>query len=312
MKLVITCRQMARDVDLLRDTLDVLGFDVHCPKVVQELAGDELVTALEGASAVIAGDDQFTADVLDCCPELRVISKWGVGVDGIDLGAAKDRGIAVTNTPNAFDDEVADVTIGYIILLARQLHAIDRQVREGRWPKPVGTSLRGLVLGVVGLGGIGTAVARRAVMMGMDVLGTDPSTESQAQAEEVGVEVVSLDNLSARSDVITLNCPLTPDTHHLVNDDRLRRTKEGVLLVNTARGPVVDESALVRALRRGDVAAAALDVFEHEPLSPDSPLRGFDQVIFGSHNASNTLEAGLRTHWRALENTVRALGMEMP
>ena len=312
MRLVITCRQMARDVDLLRDTLDALGFDVHCPKVIQELAGDELVSALEGASAVIAGDDQFTAEVLDRCPNLRVISKWGVGVDGIDLNAAKERGIVVTNTPNAFDDEVADVTVGYIILLARQLHAIDRQVREGQWPKPVGTSLRGLVLGVIGLGGIGTAVARRAAVMGMEVVGTDPSTESQARAQTVGVEVVSLDELLPRSDVIALNCPLTTDTYHLLDDDRLGRTKEGVLLVNTARGPVVDESALERALRQGQVAAAALDVFEREPLTPDNPLREFDQVIFGSHNASNTREAGLRTHWRALENTVQALGMEMP
>ena len=307
MKLVVTCAQMARDIDALRPRLDELGFDVSCPDVVQELVGDELVNAVGDATAVIAGDDRFTADVMDRCSNLRVISKWGVGVDGIDQEAAAERGIAVTNTPNAFDDEVADVTIGYVILLARQLHTIDHEVRRGGWPKPVGRSLAGRTLGIVGLGGIGRAVARRGLTMGVTVVGTDPSAGARQLAADLGVETLEVNELLARVDVLTLNCPLTPDTFHLLNADRFAHLPPGTHLVNTARGPVVDEAALVTALRDGTVAAAALDVFEQEPLPEDHPLRDFDQVVFGSHNASNTAEAGMRTHWRALDNVVQAL-----
>lgn len=312
MKIVITCTQMARDVDLVRPVFDQMGMEVVCPPVVQELSGAELVAALDGAVGVIAGDDRFTAEVIARCPDLKVISKWGIGVDAIDLAAAAEHGVAVTNTPSAFDDEVADVTLGYLVLLARQLHVIDRGVRNGQWPKPVGTSLAGRTLGVVGLGGIGRAVARRALAMGMIVVGTDPSRDSRQEAKELGVETVAIDELLHRSAAVTLNCPLNPTTFHLMNQYRFSQLQRGAYLINTARGPVVDEQALVEALEAGTVAGAALDVFEREPLSPGSPLLRFDQVIFGAHNASNTREASVRTHWRALRNLIEALDLEMP
>lgn len=312
MRIVITCRQMARDVDLVRPALEELGLDVYCPPVIQELRGDQLVEALQGAVGVIAGDDQFTAEVMARCPELKVISKWGIGVDAIDRVAAARQGILVTNTPGAFDDDVADVTIGYLILLARRLHQIDGGVRRGDWPKPVGIALGGKTLGVVGLGGIGRAVAKRALIMGMDVRGSDPSGDSCKAAEELGVTVESFDYLLGHVDFLSLNCPLTPDTWHLLDSEGLARMRDGAYLVNTSRGPVIDEPALVAALLEGKIAGAALDVFEDEPLPATSPLRELPQVILGSHNASNTREAGERTHWRALHNLVHALGMEMP
>ncbi len=312
MKLTITCRQMARDIEVVEPTLRELGFEVRCPDVVQHLAGDELVDALDGAIGVIAGDDEFTAEVMDRCPELRVISKWGIGIDGIDLEAASKRGIHVTNTPGAFDDEVADVALGYLIMLVRELHLIDRHVRDGGWPKPVGTSLGGTTLGIVGLGGIGQALARRGQALGMYVLGADPSPESAARARRAGVEVGSLDEVLARSDHVSLHCPLIPATRRLLSRERFEKMRDGVRIINTARGAVIDESALVEALRGGKVSGAALDVFEDEPLPLDSELRSFEQVILGSHNASNTREASVRTHRRAVENVVDALGLEMP
>lgn len=312
MRVVITCRQLARDLDVVQSVFDQLEIEISCPPVVQHLAGDELVAALDGAVGVIAGDDLLTEEVMSRCPDLRAIAKWGIGVDGIDLDAARRRGIAVTNTPNAFDDEVADVTIAYLVTMTRQLHAVDRGVRAGGWPKPLGTSLAGRTVGIVGLGGIGRAVARRAAAMGMTVIGTDPSPESRQLAEALGVQALPLPELLERSLAVTLSCPLTPDTFHLMDTSAFGHLRPGSYLVNTARGAVVDETALVDALRSGILAGAALDVFEDEPLHPESPLRQFDQVVFGSHNASNTHEAGQRTHWRAVSNLVESLGLVMP
>lgn len=312
MKIVVTCRQMARDIELMRPDLEELGLEVSCPPVIQHLEGDELVSALQGAVGVIAGDDQFTAEVMDRCPELRAISKWGIGVDGIDKTAAAARGISVTNTPGMFDDEVADVAYGYLVMLTRQLHHIDRGVRDGGWPKPVGTSLRGTTLGIVGLGGTGRAMARRGLTAGMTVIGSDPSDASRQAALEIGVRVVDIDEVVGTADHLSLHCPLTPQTRHLLDRERFASMREGIRIINTARGQVIDEAALIEAIRSGRVGGAALDVFEGEPLPADSPLRHFDNVILGSHNASNAKEAGERTHRQALDNLLQALEIDAP
>ncbi len=312
MKIAITSTPLIRDLDALRPALEEAGFEVVVPEVAgQHLVGDSLVAAMDGCVGVVAGDDRFTADVIARCPELRVISKWGIGIDGIDRVAARDHGIVVTNTPGAFNDEVADVAMGYVVMLMRHLHTIDRRVREGAWPKPAGRSLGGATMGVIGLGGIGRAVVRRAVVAAMDVIGSDPSPESQQAAMAAGAEIVGIDELMARSDVVSVNCPLTPETHHLLDERRLGLMKRGSYVVNPGRGGVIVSTALARALERGTVAGAALDVLEEEPLSADNPLRGRDDVIFGSHNASNTLEASARVHVRAIENLARELGVKI-
>lgn len=312
MKVTVTCVQMARDIDVVRPAAERLGLKLHLPRVVQQLEGRELVEALQGAVGIIAGDDQITAEVMDASPDLKVISKWGIGTDGIDKEAAAARGIAVANTPHMFDDEVADVALGYLIMLTRQLHTIDRGVRAGAWPKPVGASLAGTTLGIVGLGGTGRSLARRALVMGMTVVGTDPDPNSRGLAAALGVETASFEELLPRVDHIALHCPLTPSTRHLIGHDALAATRPGLRVVNTARGPLIDESALIVALESEHVVGAALDVFEAEPLSPTSPLRQFENVIFGAHNASNTREASLRTHWAALDNLLAGLGLTRP
>lgn len=305
--IAITCRQMARDVELLQDRLNELGFQARCPDVVQELVGDELVDALEGVVGVVAGDDRFTDDVLSRLPDLRAISKWGIGIDGIDLDAARARGIPVTNTPGMFDAEVADVAMAYVTMLVRGLCRIDRGVRAGGWPKPMGRSLSALTLGIIGLGGIGRALARRAQAAGMRVIGTDPASDSRRAANESGVEILDLTDVLQQANAISLHCPLTPQTHHLLDADAMAHIRPGTYLVNTSRGPVVDQNALLNALAAGTIAGAALDVFEVEPLSSDDPLVTRNDVILGSHNASNAWEACQRTHYAALDNLAVAL-----
>jgi D-3-phosphoglycerate dehydrogenase len=307
-KIAVTCIQLLRDLANHRAPLDDLGYTIATPIVPgQHLEGDNLVEALQGCIGVVAGDDKFTSDVLQRLPELRVISKWGIGIDGIDLDAAAERGIVVRNTPGMFDDEVADVTMAYIVSLLRGLATIDRGVRSGVWPKPAGRSLRGMTLGVIGLGGIGRAVARRAIVAGMNVIGSDPSSNSRLAAVAEGVTCCTLDALWSDADVISINCPLNDATHHLVNRDSIQAMRDGVFIVNTGRGPVIEPIALVHGLRSGKVAGAALDVFDTEPLSVGHPLTEFDQVIFGSHNASNTLDASARVHEIAIAHLIEEL-----
>ncbi len=312
MRIGVTCIQLIRDIEAWRPALEAAGFEVVLPEIPgQHLEGDALVSALAGCVGVVAGDDKFTAEVLDQLPDLKAISKWGIGVDGIDRAHAASRGIPVTNTPGAFDDEVADVTFAYIVMLLRQLHVVNEGVRDGSWPKPAGRSLAGRRLGVIGLGGIGRAVVRRGVVAGMDVVGADPSPESQQAAIADGAAVVDLDELLATSSVVSVNCPLTPDTHHLLNTERIALMPAGSYVVNTGRGDVIETAALADALRSGHLVGAALDVLEEEPPGPTNPIRGIPTVIFGSHNGSNTLEASARVHRRSIENLARELGREI-
>jgi D-3-phosphoglycerate dehydrogenase / 2-oxoglutarate reductase len=314
-KVAITCAHLIRDLDHWRPAMEAAGLEVVAAVIPgQHLEGDELVAAMRGCVGVVAGDDKFTAEVQDQLPDLRVISKWGIGVDGIDREYASDRGIAVTNTPGAFDDEVADIAMAYTIMLLRQLVTIHETTRDGGWLRPAGHSLGDLRLGVVGLGGIGRAVVRRAAVAASEVVGFDPSVESQDLAEETGARIVDLDELMSTSDVVSVNAPSNPSTYHLVNAERLALMRPGSYLVNTGRGDVVATRALADALISGHLAGAAVDVLEEEPPAADNPIRLAPNVIFGSHNASNTYEASARVHRRSISNMARELGVpiELP
>ena len=301
-RVLITCPQLVRTIDQHRSWLAHHDIDPVLPAVVQQLSEDELIQLLPGIEGIVVGDDPVSSRVLASADRLRAISKWGVGIDNIDLDAARERGITVTNTPGMFSDEVADVVIGYLIMLARRLHTVDREVRDGSWPKPVGVSLGEQTLGILGLGNIGRAVGRRARAMGMRVIGTDVLLAAMEAAGNDGMETADTAAVMREADVLSLNCPLTEENRHVLNAASLATMQKGALLINTARGGLIDEEALVEALTSGQIGAAALDVYETEPLPADSPLRGFDQVILGSHNASNTAEAVARTSTVALQN----------
>jgi phosphoglycerate dehydrogenase-like enzyme len=291
-------------------TLRDLGIEVEIPPVVQQISRDELLRILPTFDGIIAGDDPLDADVLAAAAgRLKVVSRWGVGLDSVDLVAAERLGILVTNTPAAFADEVADVALGYLILLTRRLHLVDAGVRAGDWPKLQGRSVAGRTLGLVGLGAIGRAMARRGMALGMRVVGNDPSDAASEAASALGVVPMTLGDVISRSDVLSLHCPMTPENRHLLSRERLALLPPGALVINTARGPLIDEAALVDALRSGAVAGAALDVFEEEPLPAASPLRSLPNVILGTHNASNTAEAVARVNRLAIENLLAGLAV---
>jgi len=260
--------------------------------VTADQVGENLSKHLESADALIVRSAvQADEALLSHATKLRVVGRAGVGVDNIDLDAATRQGIAVMNTPGANAVAVAEHTLGMMLAMARHLCRADALMHAGKWEKKSlqGSELRGKTLGVAGLGRIGMEVARRARAFGMEVVGHDPFV-SVAVAKEQGIRLASLDDLYAAADYITLHVGLTPQTTGMINQAAIKKMKKGVRLVNCARGELVHEADLVEALKRGHVAAAALDVFTEEPLK-QSPLMAMENVILTPHIGGATHEA---------------------
>lgn len=309
MKVAITCGHLQRDIDLFRNQLEAHGLEILLPEVPgQELAGQELIAAMAGVDGVIAGDDQFSADVLAALPQLRIISKWGIGLDGVDQPAAAAAGIKVTNTPGMFGNEVAEQALGYLISLVRGIAEVDRSVREGGWPKPVGRSLGALSACVLGLGNIGQSLVEKLLALGLTVSGVDPAPSAAPWCAERSVTHGLLADVVTDVDVLIVTCPLNEHTRGLVDAGIIGSMKPGAWLVNVGRGPVVKLDAVADALESGHLAGAGLDVYEEEPLG-DHRVKTLPNVILGSHNASNTHEACQRTHQASIDNLVAGLGL---
>jgi D-3-phosphoglycerate dehydrogenase / 2-oxoglutarate reductase len=306
-RVLITAPYMLPVVEEFRPRLSAEGVEVLTADVGERLGEDELLPLVEDVDGVICGDDQFTERVMRAAPRLKVVSKWGTGVDSIDAEAAARLGIRVCNTPGAFTDCVADTALGYVLCFARRLLRMDADVRRGLWTKPDAVSLRECTLGVVGVGDIGRAVVRRARSFGTRVLGNDPAHPPASFVEETGLALVSLRELLAEADFVSLHCDLNPTSFHLIGRDELALMRPTAYLVNTSRGPVVDEPALVNALRERRIAGAALDVFEVEPLPPDSPLRDFPNCLVAPHNANSGPAARRRVHESTIANLLAAL-----
>ena len=286
------------------------GLEVLVAEVHERLSEEELLRYAGQFDGALCGDDRFTERVMQAClPRLKVISKWGTGIDSIDRPAAQRLGIRVCNTPNAFTLPVSDSVLGYILAFARQLPWMDRAVKGGVWAKLPGRSLSECTLGVIGVGNIGKAVLRRARAFGMKLLGNDIVPIAPDFIAENGVEMTSLEDLLRRADFVSVNCDLNPTSYHIINAKTLGWMKPSAVLINTARGPLVDEPALVAALQRGQIAGAALDVFEVEPLPEDSPLRRMDNVLLAAHNSNASPAAWERVHWNTIRNLLDGLGI---
>jgi D-3-phosphoglycerate dehydrogenase len=240
---------------------------------------------------------------------LKVISKWGTGIDSIDAAACNRLGIKLYRTPNAFTLPVADTVMGYLLAFARRQPWIDKAMKAGKWEKLTGRALSECTLGVIGVGAIGKAVIRRARSFGMKILGNDIVEVDHVFLGETGVEMTTLDALLSTSDFVSVNCDLNPTSFHLINARTLRLMQPTAVLINTARGPVVDEAALITALNEGTVGGAALDVFEVEPLPLDSPLRKMDSVMLAPHNSNSSPVAWERVHWNTIRNLLEGLGI---
>ena len=304
---LISCPLILDSIDQYADQFHEHNISYDIADVDQQLTETELLDIIDRYDGVLAGDDEFTESVISQAEKLKVISKWGIGIDGIDTNAADEHDVAVYNTPGVFDDEVADVVIGYAIMLTRQLHQIDHAVRNGTWHCPRGTSLAEKTFGIIGVGNIGSAVARRAHALGMDVLGTDIEPLPDTLVDETGIQRVERQELFRRSDIVSLNCILTESTRNMIDAAELAQLGSDGYLINTARGELLVQDALVEALQEGTIAGAALDVFQSEPLPEDHPLTELDSVILGSHNAQNTTEAVNRVNQRAVENLIAGL-----
>ena len=285
-KIIIADDLPSSAIDLLRQ-VDGWTVDARSGRSPSELGAD-----LTDASAlIIRSATQVNAGMISGAPRLRVIARAGTGIDNVDVDAASARGILVMNAPGGTSISVAELTCGLMLSLARRITAADAAMKQGRWEKQrfAGAELRGKVLGLVGLGRIGQEVAQRARPFDMGIVAHDPFISPQVAAD-IGVELVSLEELCAQADYVSLHVPLTPETRQMFNAERLARCKPGVRLINTARGDLIDEVALVDALRSGQVAGAALDVFAQEPLK-NWQLASLPQVIATPHIAASTVEA---------------------
>ncbi len=288
------------------DTLRAAGHDVI---VKTGLKPDELVATLQGCAALLVrGATRVTADVIARSPDLRVVARAGTGVDNIDVAAAKQRGVAVLNTPAANAISVAELTLGMLLALERHLVAAASDMRQGRWEKSrySGRELHGQILGLIGFGRIGREVALRARAFGMDLVAYDPVLGAWPPGFDWAARATSLDALLPAVDVVSLHVPLTPDTRNLIGAAELKRMKPDALLINCARGGTVDETALYATLSSGGLRGAALDVFSTEPPG-DIPLLALPNVIATPHLGASTREAQDRAGVEAAELVVKAL-----
>lgn len=300
MKILVTCPPMLRSFDEFREEFEHRGWTATLPHVAQTLSVEQLLEVVPAHEGWIIGDDPATTEVFAAGRKgrLRAAVKWGVGVDNVDRDGALAAGVPVSNTPGMFGREVADVAMAYLVMLARQLHIIDRGVWQNEWPKPAGMSLAGKTAALVGFGDIGRQIARRLLVAEMNVVAYDPFYQPTTGLD--AVQAAKWPDRLEEAHFVILACALTPENRHLVGRESLARCRDGVRVVNVSRGALVDERALAEALATGRVAAAALEVMEHEPLPASSPLREHSNCIFGSHNASNTLEAVRRTSRAAI------------
>jgi D-3-phosphoglycerate dehydrogenase len=285
---------MINAMSILREDFATHNFEPVVVPMTQTLSAKELKSLLPSVDGWIIGDDLVTDEVLAAGHrgKLKAAVKWGVGVDNVDFESAKKHNIPIKNTPGVFNDEVADLAIGYMISLARQTHFIDREVRIGNWPKPMGTSLKGKTLALLGVGNIGSEIAKRAIVFGLNVIGYDPNAKHEPPP---GVVMKTWPESLNEVDFFIISASLNDGNRWIVNKQTIELMKKGVRLINVSRGGLVKESDLIEALRSGHIESVALDVFEEEPPNHTNDLFCHSRSIFGSHNASNTSEAVMIT-----------------
>jgi D-3-phosphoglycerate dehydrogenase / 2-oxoglutarate reductase len=290
---------VAKPKVLLWEPIHQAGMDVLRQSTEPMMAGarDEDTIIREGHDAegmILRALGTATARIMDACPRLKVIGRHGVGFDNIDVDAATERGIWVVNTPQAVTEPVAEHVVGMMIALVKDFRNCDIQTRSGNWSfrnQVQGINLVGKVLGIVGMGRIGYRLAEICGRgLGMEIVYSDAVPSARAEAE-LGARRLPLAELLAASDVVTLHCPYLPDTHYLICAETLALMKPTAYLINAARGKVVEQAALVEALRARRIAGAGLDVFEREPIDKDNPLLALDNVLLTPHVASSTAEA---------------------
>jgi D-3-phosphoglycerate dehydrogenase len=309
---LVSAPYMLPELERFRPVLESFDLELIVPEVHERLSEDEILAYAGEFDGTICGDDRYSQRVIEACaPRLKVISKWGTGIDSIDQSAAAALGVMVGNTPNAFTVPVSESVLGYMLAFARQQPWLDDAMKAGNWEKIKGITLSESTLGVIGVGNVGKAVLRRAHGFGMKLLGNDIIEIEPDFLLEYHVQMTVLEDLLSQADFISVNCTLNPSSRHLINAERLAFCKPNAVLINTARGPIVEQGALIEALQNGKLRGAALDVFEDEPLPKDSPLLSLDQVMLAPHNSNSSPRFWERVHWNTIKNLLKGLGIPL-
>lgn len=306
-KVLVSAPYMQPVIHRFEETFSKNQIEVFLPPINERMEEEELLEWIPEMDGAICGDDRFTEKVLRSAPRLKVISKWGTGIDSIDQDTCKKIGITICNTPNAFSEPVADTVMGYILCFSRNLYRMDIQMRRGIWDKIPGKALRESSLGVIGVGNVGKTVIRRAKGFGIRIFGNDIIDIPKDFLKETGIEMVSKRELLEKVDFLSLNCDLNPSSYHLMTYEKFHLMKPAAIVINTARGPIIKETDLVKALQRKKIGGAALDVFENEPLPAGSPLLKMENVLLAPHNANSSPEAWESVHHTTISNLINTL-----
>jgi D-3-phosphoglycerate dehydrogenase len=310
-RLLVTPTSYGKNDPRLKTELEALVGEVIYNPTGKPLTSAEVAKLLPGVDGYIAGLDGIDASALEAADRLKVIARYGVGVDSVDLAAARAKGIVVTNTPGANSVSVAELALGLMLALARQIPEAVEAVHQGKWPRYSGISLEGKVIGILGLGAIGKQLARRLAGFDCRILAYDPFADS-AFAESNRVQLATMEEVICQADFVSLHLPLLPETRGLVNDDFLSKMKKGSFLINTSRGEAIDETALLKALQSGHLKGAGLDAFTVEPPDPQNPLLALPQVIATPHLGAQTDGATSNMGWFAMRDCLAVLRGETP
>ncbi|HEX8991926.1 MAG TPA: phosphoglycerate dehydrogenase [Anaerolineales bacterium] len=310
-RLLVTPTSYGKNDPRLKTELEAQVKEVLYNPTGKPLTSAQVAELLPGIDGYIAGLDGIDANALKAADRLKVIARYGVGVDSVDLPAAREKGIVVTNTPGANSVSVAELALGLMLALARQIPEAVEAVHQGKWPRYAGLSLEGKTVGILGLGAIGRQLARRLAGFDCRLLAYDPFGDP-AVARDLHVEMTTLDQVLSAADFVSLHLPLLPDTRGMVNAAFLASMKQGSFLINTSRGEVVDEEALLKALQSGHLKGAGLDAFAVEPPDPSNPLLLLPQVIATPHLGAQTDGATSNMGWFALRDCLAVLKGEEP
>ncbi len=306
-KILISAPYLIPVIENYRPMFEERGCEIVVAKVEERLEERDLLQITGDIDGVVCGDDKFTAKVIAASSRLKVLSKWGTGIDSLDQDACASRGIAIKNIPNAFSEPVGDTVLGWMLSFARRFQEQTEDIQNGGWFKLPGHALNEKTLGVVGVGNTGKAVIRRAHAFGMRILGNDIETVDPDFVTQHGLEMTDLEDLLKQADYISLNCTLNPTSEFIMNSKTLELLKPDAVLMNAARGPLIREMDLVEVLEASRIKGAALDVFENEPLPKNSKLRSLPNLILSAHNANSSPLAWERVHERAIENMMQVL-----
>ena len=310
-RVLVTPTSFGKNNPILKTQLEAEVGEVVYNTTGRPLSDTELMEVIPEIDGYIAGLDTISRQVIEAATNLKVIARYGVGVDAVDLEAAEEKGIIVTNTPGANSASVAELTLGLMLSLARNIPFAAQVTKSGEWPRLGGLSLEGKVVGLLGFGAIGQQVARRLSGFDCKILAYDPVVD-ELQAAELNVELVPREDVLRQADFVSLHCPLTDETKGMVDPEFLGQMKDGAYLINTSRGELVDENALYEAIYDEKLRGAALDVFDKQPPNPDNPLLSLEQVIPTPHMGAHTDGATNAMGWIALSDCLAVLRGEQP